>query len=54
MKKKKQILKLQTFNWNKLTRGEQNRSLKFMRRMLEELDKYRKYGYDDKFWAEYP
>ena len=52
--KHKKILKLEAFDWNKLPKAKQDKALLFMYRVLHDLEKNRKYGYGDKFWAQYP
>jgi hypothetical protein len=52
MKKNKITLKLETFDWNKLTKKEQDKSLIFMYGVLGQLSEKRKYGIDNRFWAE--
>ena len=52
--KKDFILKLQTKDWNKLSKGEQDKALLFMHRVLVELEEGRKYGYAPDFWAQFP
>ncbi len=51
---KKEIFRLQTRNWNKLSPREQDKALMFMYRVLGEMSASRKYGYDKDFWASYP
>lgn len=52
--KKEMIFKLQTKNWNKLSKGEQDKALLFMHRVLVELSEGRKHGYSPDFWAQFP
>ena len=52
--KKKVILHLQTYDWNKLKPKEQDKAIMFMFRILSDLSENRKYGFDNRFWAEYP
>lgn len=54
IKQKPMIFKLQTKDWNKLTSSQQDKALLFMYRILSDLSKGRKYGYDPDFWAQYP
>lgn len=54
MKKNKTILELQTHDWNKLTRQQQDRALIFMYRVLADLSEARKQGISNQFWAQYP
>lgn len=54
MKKKKKIFILNTFDWNKVSKAEQDKALLFMHRVLTDLAENRKHGYDPKFWAQYP
>lgn len=53
MKKKKRttIFKLQTTNWNKQTKSNQDKALLFMYRVLGELSEKRKFGYANDFSA---
>ncbi len=53
-KQKKTIFKLETFNWNKVPKKDQDKALTFLTTVLAELEENRKHGYDPKFWAEYP
>ncbi len=53
-KRKEMIFKLETKNWNKQTKKDQDKALLFMFRVLVELSENRKYGYDPKFWAQFP
>lgn len=54
MKEKEMIFKLETKNWNKVPRKDQDKALLFMFRVLTELESGRKIGYDPEFWAQYP
>lgn len=49
---KKPIFKLQTYNWNKAPKKEQDKALFFMHRVLVELEQNRKFGYDPNFTAQ--
>lgn len=53
-KKQKIIFYFQTYNWNKLTKKEQDKALFFMYRVLHDLGEDRKFGYGPKFYAQYP
>jgi hypothetical protein len=52
--KQDMIFKLQTKDWNNLSRKEQDKALLFMFRVLAELSENRKHGYSPEFWAQYP
>ena len=49
--KKYRILVLQTSDWNKTSKSQQDKELLFMYRILAELDGHRKVGIDKSFWA---
>ena len=53
-KKKEMIFRLDTKNWNKLPKRDQDKALLFMHRVLVELSEHRKHGYSPEFWAQYP
>jgi hypothetical protein len=48
------ILKLQTYNWNKTPKKDQDKAILFMLRILSDLESGRKHGYDPKFYATFP
>lgn len=54
MKTNKRIFKLETYNWNKLTKKEQDEALLFMFGVLGDLSASRKQGYSPDFSAVYP
>lgn len=51
--KKNKILRIETFNWNKTPKKDQDKALRFMLKTLYELSECRKFGYDPKYWAEF-
>ena len=52
--KGKPILKLQTFNWNKIPKEDQNKAIKYIKEILKDLStKYRKTAISNNFWAQY-
>ena len=53
-KKDKMILRLETNNWNKQTKRDQDKALLFMFRVLVELSEGRKTGYGPEFYAQIP
>ena len=54
MNTNKYILKLETNNWNKQSKKDQDEAILFMMRVLMEMREKRKYGYDPNFRAIYP
>lgn len=52
--KKPMTFKLQTKNWNKLLRKDQDKALLFMFGVLTDLSRSREYGYDPEFFAQFP
>ena len=47
-------MKLETFNWNKTSKSDQDKAILFMLRVISELEQGRKHGYDSKFYAMFP
>jgi hypothetical protein len=53
-KKQEMIFKLQTKNWNKLTKKEQDEAILFMLQVLSSLSYGRKCGFSNDYFAQYP
>jgi hypothetical protein len=51
---KPMILKLETYNWNKTPKKDQDKAIEFMLRVVRDLERGRKFGFDDRFYATYP